>query len=385
MDDYCEAQNYLKNSSAYKNVYNTLFLPVVIDSYLEKHKIFDIIAELMMRIAIERPKDIIDYMITKLIEISVKFERNVVKIEFNNCKDDDLRMLKQLSSTLHIPLIEYINDDNSTNDSKKDLNKIAWKALCNHHIIIFDIKKGEDENVNDKGKFLRIINANNSDYMKSHKCNLSNVIELKFCRKNLKRAIEVVRYMKPQSFVKVSWNYRALIVGRVGSGRKTQAAMLANEFGLIYIDLDYMIVEYETKSRVKHEMSFWGFVQEALLKPHCLRNGYAVVSNVISREYLKILMEKFIHPPNQIIFLHANEKICRERISKREDSYHHATTPVNMELFLNYQMNLYEKLKMEFIGYFRKDLRDKIYHINGNGSIDVVKDYIWGYLNNFSS
>ena len=64
LDGYCELMKVLKNSSDYQNFYKILFYPLKIDSYMEQHKIYEILGELLMRIGIERPSknEIIDFI-----------------------------------------------------------------------------------------------------------------------------------------------------------------------------------------------------------------------------------------------------------------------------------------------------------------------------------
>ncbi|KAG5675570.1 hypothetical protein PVAND_005464 [Polypedilum vanderplanki] len=343
---------------SHKGVFKTLFYPVEILEYMQKHKIFEIISELMIRIGIERPSngEIIDFMIMKLIEIAKKFknridEKNVMKIEFYNCCN--VRMLRELSMRLHIPLVECCECCPNDNFNKK-------KQLYKSHLIVCEF--------------------NGKSALKTHKC--------KTFINNFKYLIPNIRLIQNPIRNNIQWNHRVLFVGRLGSGRKTQASMLAHEFGLILIDCDQALMEYERK---KCGIGFWGFLQEILLKPHCLCNGYAIVSNVISKEKLEILMEKFIHPPNQIIFIHTNENKCRRRILRRHEgilsSYRGITLPsltslsttqepIDINVLLNYHMNLYNLHKQEFL----TKMKDKIYHVNGNGSVNDIKTSIWAHV-----
>ncbi|KAL7042168.1 hypothetical protein ACKWTF_001041 [Chironomus riparius] len=394
LDGYCELMKVLKNSSDYQNFYKILFYPLEIDSYMEQHKIYEILGELLFRIGIERPSknEIIDFMIANLCKFNEHFyKKQTVKIEFHNCTADGMKYLKKLSSKLQIPII--YEDSAETHE--------------NHPKIICDFK---DNSSDDKFMIISSENDtdnNNSNQDKSHDCNLKlkKAIELKLCYNNLKYVIQNARLRKPLKHTHGEWNHRVLMVGRVGSGRKTQACQLAKEFGLILIDFDQMIKEYEQQSRAveKHSMGFWGFIQEILLKPQCLHNGYVIVSNVISRLYLIMFMEKFKHEPNKIIFIHTNENKCRRRILKQKGIYHDNKTDVdasststsqttlssassacgeNVNLYLDYQMNLYNLHKKDFLRYFAstKDLREKIYHVNGNGSVNDIKSWIWAYF-----
>lgn len=169
------------------------------------------------------------------------------------------------------------------------------------------------------------------------------------------------------------------MVGRVGSGRRTQARLIAKQFGLIYIDFDYMQLEASTND----EMSFLGFIQKKLLKPDCLQNGYICVSDIISKKKLEILMEKFIYQPNQIIFLHTGRSNCRRRVEESKEifaPYQASIGHKDMKEFLNYQMNLYELHKREFVDYFQGKRRQMIIHVDGNKRVEDVKNFIFARL-----
>lgn len=389
LDGYCELMKVLKNLSDYQNFYKILFYPLKIDSYMEQHKIYEILGELLLRIGIERPSkdEIIDFMIANLCKLNEHFnKKQTVEIEFFNCTADGMKMLKKLSSKLQVPLVyERLH-------TQKNHPKIVCNFKDNSNGDKFMIISTEDDT-----------GSNNSNHNKSLNCNLKlkKAIELKLCYNNLKYVIQNARLKKPLKHTHGKWNHRILVVGRVGSGRKTQASQLAKEFGLILIDCDQMIREYEQQCRVavKHSMGFWEFIQQTLLKPQCLHNGYVIVSNVISRMYLIMFMEKFIHEPNKIIFIHTNENKCRRRILKQKGIYHDvdavsssstSTSQTklslacgeNVNLYLDYQMNLYNLHKKDFLRYFAstKDLRQKIYHVNGNESVNDIKSWIWAHF-----
>lgn len=172
--DYCTAMNFLKNKSDSSSVFKTLFYPIKIDSYMERNKIFEIIGELMIRAAIDRPCDIIDYLLKKLPEIASKFRRNVVTIEFDNCIENASRMLKTFSCQSRTPIIECVNEDSS---------HFLMSSLRNHHFIICDFKgtRGDGE------QMMKI---------KSSECNSLKCVKL--CEEKLKQVLHDVRLMKPK-------------------------------------------------------------------------------------------------------------------------------------------------------------------------------------------
>lgn len=176
--DYCAAMNFVKNKSDFNGVFRTLFYPIKIDSYMEKNRIFEIIGELMIRAAIDRPCDIIDFLLKKLPEIANKFRRNIVTIEFNNCIEDASRMLKTFSCQSRTPIIENVNDDS---------RHFLMSSLRNHHFIVCDFK-----NTKSNREQMMKIKSNESD---SLRC-------AKLCEKTLRQVLHDVRYSKPSKGIK---------------------------------------------------------------------------------------------------------------------------------------------------------------------------------------
>jgi hypothetical protein len=107
MDYHCAQQNFLaSDSKKNRNFFKTLFHPIVIDSYMQHHRIYELMEELMIQISIRRPCNVIDFMIATLGELAKKFERNVVTIEFNNCIENASRLLRQVAWKQDIPIVE---------------------------------------------------------------------------------------------------------------------------------------------------------------------------------------------------------------------------------------------------------------------------------------
>lgn len=176
--DYCAAMNFLKNRRDSSGVFKTLFYPIKIDSYMERNKIFEIIGELMIRAGIDRPCDIIDYMLKMLPEIANKFRRNVMTIEFDNCIEDASRILKTFSCQSRTPIIECVNDDS---------RHFLMRSLRNHHFIICDFK----ENTRGDEEQMMKIKLGDCNSLKS----------VKLSEEKLRQVLHDVRYMKPKKGV----------------------------------------------------------------------------------------------------------------------------------------------------------------------------------------
>lgn len=355
--DFCATQKLLQNSSDSQNVFNTLFYRRKIDSYLEQHHILEIVGELMVRVCIDRPVDVVGYLCQTLMEISQKCD--VVKLEFHNSAEDGSKMMKTLSAQHRLPLIECVNVGLDPDELRKRLDKFLKRhSLHNRQLIICDFKDTERNE-----KILRI---SRTEATRSSKPQDAIDIQLPsdfLNQQQMNYVYASIRQWKPTRIIKANWKLRVLIVGRVGSGRSTQGALMANEFGLKLIRLEIQ----------QHQLSFWGHLQETILKPDALSNGYVIVCNVISKANLQILMEKFAHQPNRIIFLHTSESECRRRCSTMDE------TRGDEERNLAYQMKLYDLHKKTFAEYMAST-GQQIFHIKGNFSVEHIKFMIWSNL-----
>jgi shikimate kinase len=367
----CQIQAFLQNPSSSQNVSKTLFDYHKIDEYFEQHQIFEIIAELMICVSIDRPAKVIDYLSSKLLEISEKYVRDFSRIRFYNSKKDGCQTIKKLSKERRLPLIQCVTQFKI--DSIEILRQfdkfLGSNSLRNHHLIICDFK---DTDKNDD-RYLRVFRKTTRLECPSKKPqNFIKIQSTNFCE-NFHHILNRIRNMKPEKIIKGNWSCRVMIVGRWGAGRKTQGALLAKRFGLTLFDVDYLIESYEKQPSLseKHIWGFWGFLQQTLLKLNCLQNGYVIVCSIVAKESLEILVEKFIYGPNRIFFLHTSERECRRRLQSR--TY---LTEANIS---NYQFNLYNLHKKEFVECLRGK-KFKILHINGNDSVEKIKSQIWSKL-----
>lgn len=370
--DYCATQKLLQNSAGSRNVFHTLFYCHQIDSYLEQHRILEIVGELMMSVCIDRPADVAEYLCRKLMEMSARNVEDVVEFEFHNSMRDGSKMMKTLSAQHRLPLIECVSGLNP-DEFRKRLDKFLRRCgLHSHRLIICDFKDTET-----REKILRISRDETS---RTCSAKPQDVVDIQLPSDGLNQqqmnyVYASIRQWTPRRIIKENWKLRVLIVGREGSGRRTQGALMAQEFRLKLIDLRRLETQHQQQQTmsVKHRLSFWGHLQETVLKPDCLSSGYVLVCHVISMSDLKVLMEKFICHPNRIIFMHTSETECRRRCSTMENY------PAGDENILGYQMKLYELHKRAFVEYVA-GIGHKIFHVNGNKSVCKVKSTIWANL-----
>ncbi|VEN43191.1 unnamed protein product [Callosobruchus maculatus] len=122
---------------------------------------------------------------------------------------------------------------------------------------------------------------------------------------------------------------RVLIIGPRGSGRKTQAKLLAEKLGLICIDFEYLIcqvwisaTELGTKLReCKNKVCFHSellseVVNRRILEEDALRKGWVLVSFPYTDLDFRYL-DSLDTPPNRVIFLECDLTVCKERLRHR--------------------------------------------------------------------
>lgn len=374
--DYCAIQALLASSGGSRNVFNTLFHCHEIDNYLEKHRILEILGELMVRVCIDRPENVVEYLCLKLTEIS---RGSVVKVELHSSQIGTAAVVTKLSTLI----IVNVNDTIDLEKSRSMLEDVLNRNSSRKVVLSFE---ANDESSN----FLRIYQKwekDEKDEKESQICRSrpSDAIDIQltdefFNRHRLNGFLNFIRNPQARQLIKARWSQRVMIVGRMGAGRKTQGVLLAKEFGLRFIDLDYLMLRYRQHGCLskKHRLGFWGFLQETLLKPDCLHSGYVIVCNVISSRDLEILMEKFIFGPNRIIFLHTSERECRRRFSAKVSQL--PATHSDRNAFFHYHMNLYDLNKKAFAEYFTRNPNGKIFHVDGGRPVSEIKALVGANL-----
>ena len=382
--DYCAAKTYLKDAPKNHNVFNELFYGEKVKGYTERHYIYEIISEVLIRVGIDQPdKDnVSEYLARKITNFAESFARNKIHLDLQATPEKASLFIRDFAKTFKIPMLQWNGSNEDPIKREHDINKFLKERQFDKKNLIFcdfEMKRGKDSILRITRNKSQGFCANNikspTDYdvILPSKCN--SIHFLNSIHKNIKN-------MKPERVTKNNWPLRCMIVGKMGSGRDIQGALIAQEFGLVLIVLDYLLIQYHKKPSlaVKNNIGFLGFLQERLLKPDCINNGWVIISNPWKSDHLKILMERFILKPNHVFFLHTCEQRCRNTIMKNTNSsYLFYFDKQEQATFINYQMNLYNCHKKEFDKYFYEN-EQKLVHIDGNNSVNRIKTLIWAEL-----
>ncbi|GLV31093.1 uncharacterized protein CBL_12166 [Carabus blaptoides fortunei] len=122
---------------------------------------------------------------------------------------------------------------------------------------------------------------------------------------------------------------RICLVGPRGSGRKTQAKLLAKTFNLIHVDFEYLLCQacmseshlghlirqHKTKADISSVL-LAAVVHKRILDDDCLHQGWVLSGFPRSLDDLKNL-DMFDTPPNRVLFLECTDEVCLERLTNR--------------------------------------------------------------------
>ncbi|XP_063545804.1 adenylate kinase 8-like [Cydia strobilella] len=119
--------------------------------------------------------------------------------------------------------------------------------------------------------------------------------------------------------------YRVALIGPRGAGRKTQAAALAKQFGLVCLNFEKLFAEASARD---DDIGKWlhqhgpsmemkaQIVRRRLLEKDCIDYGYIITGFPASGAEFE-LFEHMEIPPNRIIFMNADMETCKSRILAR--------------------------------------------------------------------
>ncbi|CAH0600854.1 unnamed protein product [Chrysodeixis includens] len=119
--------------------------------------------------------------------------------------------------------------------------------------------------------------------------------------------------------------YRVLLLGPRGSGRRSQAHLLAKHFGLVYLHFDAVFNEAKAKDdELGQKIRNFGTsiqlraeaVKRRLIKKDCIAHGWVMTGFPTCGSDFELL-DNMPTPPNRIIFLNIDVATCRERSSKQ--------------------------------------------------------------------
>lgn len=133
---------------------------------------------------------------------------------------------------------------------------------------------------------------------------------------------------------------RVLILGPRGSGRKTQAKLLEENFKLVHIDFEYLLCSFwisytdlgEKLRQCRNEVCFHSellvaIVNKRILESDCLKKGWVLTGFPFTVTDFKYL-DSLDTPPNRVIFLECDVNLCRERLNRKINIHTGSTTNI---------------------------------------------------------
>lgn len=173
---------------------------------------------------------------------------------------------------------------------------------------------------------------------------------------------------------------KILATGLPGSGKTTQAKLLAQDLGLCFVKTGEILRELAAQDNeqgrsIKVTLDQGELVDDAavaavvkaeLLKPSC-QSGFVMDGYPRSLNQLSVYDPGF----DQVIYLKISERVARQRLLER--GRHDDTTEV-----INNRLKVQQQTLSELIDYFRS--KQKLVEIDGEQPVEVVTSQILDQL-----
>lgn len=169
---------------------------------------------------------------------------------------------------------------------------------------------------------------------------------------------------------------RVVILGPRGSGRKTQAKLLAETMNLVYIDFEYLLCQSwisdselgEKLRECRDDVCYRSdllcqVVNKRILDQECLEAGWVMTGypfTDVDFKYLDILDT----PPNRVIFLECDLNVCKDRLVNRRVNAHTGSVT-----------NIVEESESYWYKHLNVHPKDKLSMIKAEESISVDNSY----------
>lgn len=124
-------------------------------------------------------------------------------------------------------------------------------------------------------------------------------------QKNMKmlceRTKKCLTYTERKFFLPAIWFPRIVLIGAIGSGTRSQAALLANQFNLVFVDADDIVNQWcktygSTAAVYDIEYLRSSVLYERLMQPDCLRQGYVLIKFPYTVREFKYLISAITRP-----------------------------------------------------------------------------------------
>ncbi|XP_060535408.1 adenylate kinase 8 [Cylas formicarius] len=378
--------------------------------YLEKHRILELLYEIARELVIQKPEDHVLFM--KQILQNAAASRDCPRvILLGSSKINRVKLAKEIAKRTRQYVITSKDIEQSFGGSKskaityllrtKNLGASGW--------ILADCitEESEARALVKLGVLpthvLYIVSPSDPDITDLLYCNVaSNWPEFRrnlFGLRNLyqKTFNEVLVGSKPfdsvvEECVSVLKNRRPLkrvvprliILGPRGSGRKTQAKMLADSMGLVHIDFEYVLCQAwradtelgaslrKCKSQVCfHSELLSQIINKRVLKEDCLKGGWVLTEYPYTDTDFKFL-DLLDTPPNRVVILDCDINVCKQRIASSQDN----KQSQDAAKLLQAEFDFY----LEHYGSLRKYCGDSAIIIKGNQSVRCVNEAIRAYI-----
>ncbi|XP_023174660.2 probable adenylate kinase 2, chloroplastic [Drosophila hydei] len=200
------------------------------------------------------------------------------------------------------------------------------------------------------------------------------------------QGIDADYFQLPKNFF-----HRIVLHGRVGSGRRSLAHVLAQRWNLLILDADTLAYHHinepardkdvtmlhqgiENRSAYKISEAIGNIIQKRLLQDDALHRGWILINYPNNRCEARELFETFSVPPNRLVFLQVDEQTARMRLLMRK----YAPCPQDNITYMDYQMQQFRKSEPLLNTYLSH--RREVIYVNATECFETVKCLIMSQL-----
>ncbi|XP_053686136.1 uncharacterized protein LOC128735677 [Sabethes cyaneus] len=350
------------------NFLHAAYYPTELMLYFEKHHIFEILLDLMILLDKKRPDDIYEFMAEQLVEIARKYNCINLSVEVNasSCRSNYDQFVRISSRMLKAPVIQikYPTTKKCFRKLSDELKRFRLhkKNLIYQNLSTTDVLPSKLFADNRHIK----LDIDQHDSEGSSKLNpLSAIVS---AAQHLNNTVKILKFNPDHAMVK--YVERIAIIGRPGSGTHWQARILANRLDAVLVSVKELInsarldskcfkktLEIGLEDNVHTSELITSIVEKRLLERECLQFGWILVDFPNTAEDVENLFRLMV-VPQKILFLHANERLCRKRMLNQLKSSKTITAEsfddVSRENMLETEFNYFNFQKRDLIDALRK-------------------------------
>ncbi|XP_053674122.1 uncharacterized protein LOC128724422 [Anopheles nili] len=353
------------------NEYQLTYYTTELQLYFEKHHIFEILFDLMLILAKERPLDIKTFIAANIISISKKYSQINTFISVPDDVDTTCVYRSLIHDGYNCPVIEV----NKSFNKRTGINRLKeWLKNL----------KLDGKNLIMIGNRQKLNHAKSAFYFRR----LAAANDEKSLQKLSSRICENSNLLKvdPHHFA-IKYAERIVLLGRPGCGKHRIGKWLAERLNVILVSASELKAHHERQfdsfgralsigslENLHTSELISSIVQHRLLQLDCLNFGWVLIDYPNTADDVKNFYQLMISP-KKVIFLNTDETICRRR-KLRHETRGQKISDCWKTMMLDTEMIFYDIHYQSLLEAFQKQEHCAILQIDGNRSYPNIQKSI---------